>query len=256
MFKELYRSKVSPFSDAPDRFEMSVRSVYEAVLSPGDAAIDVGAHTGKHAIPMAKAVGATGRVYAFEPIAEKYAKLVENTILTPDVRIFTYNACVGEVSGIAQFTYLPTDPGKSALNIRQKFQSDDRMTKLERIVPVLSLDECLERECGVRFVKIDVEGAELAVLKGATDLINKCGPVLHVEVGESPLSAYGVLPIDIYRFFTSVGYAVYDIIGTALRSEDDFQRSIAAGAVYDYFGCRADSQDTTSISNAAARLWW
>ena len=255
MYRDLYNSTISRFPDAPDRFEMSIRSVYEAILSSGDVAIDVGAHTGKHAIPMAKAVGVDGCVYAFEPIAEKCARLIEYSLQTPDVRICAMNACVGEKSGEVSFTYLPDDPGKSAIHVRQKLQGDTGTLKHERVVPMVSLDQCLARSQKVRFIKIDVEGAELSVLQGCSNIISSCAPIIHAEVGESPLSAHGIEAREIYQFFASKDYVVFDIIGTYIPTEEGFLQSIAAGQVYDYFACPAGSVDMVGLSAAAASVW-
>lgn len=56
-------------------FEQAVRRVYSAILSQGDIVFDIGAHLGKHTLPMAELVGPTGRVLAFEPIIEKFSQL-------------------------------------------------------------------------------------------------------------------------------------------------------------------------------------
>lgn len=255
MFNELYSQTVSSFADAPDRFEMAVRAAYEAILGPGDVAVDVGAHTGKHTIPLGRAVSPSGRVYAFEPIAEKYVRLIENIISTKDIHVYGFNACVGESSGVTTFVYLPEDPGKSSTNIRTKFLTDSRIMKSERCSAVLTLDECLAKENGVRFIKIDVEGSELSVLKGARQTIERCRPIVHVEVGVSPLSAHGVTPLSIYRLFASMSYGMIDIIGTTLTSEEMFMSSVEAGSVYDYFAYPTETLDGEVVAVAAAAAW-
>jgi tRNA A58 N-methylase Trm61 len=65
-------------SDHPRLHEIGIQAVYEAVLQPGDTVIDGGAHSGKHTIPMARAVGSAGRVFAFEPSPEPYGRLSKN----------------------------------------------------------------------------------------------------------------------------------------------------------------------------------
>jgi precorrin-6B methylase 2 len=65
-------------SDHPRLHEIGIQSVYEAVLQPGDTVIDGGAHSGKHTIPMAHAVGSAGRVFAFEPSPKPYGRLSKN----------------------------------------------------------------------------------------------------------------------------------------------------------------------------------
>src|SRR5439155_1198821 len=53
---------------SPPDYESHLQAVYEALLDAGDIALDVGAHTGRHAIPMARRVAPAGKVYAFEPL--------------------------------------------------------------------------------------------------------------------------------------------------------------------------------------------
>lgn len=246
-------NRISKFPDAPDRFEVTVGAVYKAVLKPDDVAIDAGAHTGKHTIPMARAVGPGGRVYAFEPIAEKYCALVRNISTTPDASIFAYNACVGDVSGVTSFTYLPDDPGKSAISVRRNIEASPSIEKSNRSVPIIILDETIPTQETIKFIKIDVEGAELSVLRGAKALIERSKPVIHFEAGETPLTAHGVSPIELFFFFKSIKYDVVDIIGNPLNTSHDFELAIESGKVYDFFGCPPAMSEL--VSRAASAVW-
>src|SRR5262245_13669710 len=66
-FEPLYR-EVAAFRDAGEEYERIIRRVYESILVRGDTAVDVGAHVGKHSLPMALACGPAGRVISVEPI--------------------------------------------------------------------------------------------------------------------------------------------------------------------------------------------
>ena len=59
-------------------FENRLQTIYQAFLTPGTAVIDVGAHVGRHTIPLAKTVGSTGWVLAVEPLAECQQPLLTN----------------------------------------------------------------------------------------------------------------------------------------------------------------------------------
>lgn len=80
-------------------------------------------------------------------------------------------------------------------------------------VPVTTLDIYAKQVALVRLdlLKIDAEGAELFVLRGARDVLVNLQPVVLFEVGYQNLRPYGVLPVDIYRFFEDVGYRVMNL---------------------------------------------
>jgi FkbM family methyltransferase len=151
------------------------------VLKPGDTAIDAGAHIGFFTMHMADAVGASGRVYAFEPL-DTNAALLERSIEENHFadRVVFRHAAVGATSGTATLTfpletlnsggaYLLRD-GTAALTGNQKRQ-----------VPVFALD-ALEIRRPVRFIKMDVEGAEPLVVRGASRILAEDRPTIVSEL--------------------------------------------------------------------------
>ena len=130
------------------------------------AAVDVGAHCGFMTRDMGRFFNV---VYAFEPEPENYRCLFENTLGVP---VAAYNVALGAFEGeMGMLQPAPTNSGAwEPCSIR------DAQIK----VPMRTLDSYgLEN---VDFLKIDVQGGEMAVLEGAEDTLRRCEPVIMVEV--------------------------------------------------------------------------
>jgi len=146
--------------------------------SEGDIVIDIGAHVGKYSIPAAKLVGRSGKVIAIEPHPENFKALTTNILLNGLSNVFALN--------VAAFN----EDGK---RLRLAGILDDRYSLKSKegegvIVRTRTLDSILE-ELGIseaeyerlRWVKIDVEGAEVEVLEGMERIIKKC-PNLNILI--------------------------------------------------------------------------
>jgi FkbM family methyltransferase len=151
------------------------------VLKPGDVAIDAGAHIGFFTMHMADAVGGSGRVYAFEPL-DTNAVLLERSIAENQFsdRIVFQRAAVGATSGTATLTF-PLE----TLNSGGAYLLRDGTAALagnqKRQVPLVALDT-LEIRRPVRLIKMDVEGAEPLVVRGASRILNEDRPLLLSEL--------------------------------------------------------------------------
>jgi FkbM family methyltransferase len=171
-----------------------VRGAYEAnqiafvrsVLKPGDTAIDVGAHIGFFTIHMAVLVGTAGRVYAFEPVEANLA-LLERSVAENRFRdrVRARRAAVGATSGTATLTF-----PRETLNTGGAYLLPDGGAalagNLTARVPLVALDD-LDLGGPVRLIKMDVEGAEPQVLRGAVRLLERDRPVILSEVHPTQL---------------------------------------------------------------------
>lgn len=234
-YKNLYSRLRKTYPDMPQRFELIIRSVYERILVEGDVAIDCGAHTGKHTLPMAVAVGGTGRVFAFEANGEKARRLLdhaEDAGCSRQINVFV-GAVGNENLREISFFVLPDMPGRSALVLREDINADKASVSEVR-VPMIRLDDYLSDHTGIKFIKTDVEGAELNVLNGAYSLIDQSRPIIHFECGGVAYRPFGVHSEDFFDFFDSIRYTIFDIIGNKLSSKNEWLSSDAASGVYDY----------------------
>jgi FkbM family methyltransferase len=144
-----------------------------SLLRPGDTAMDVGAHIGLITVPLARSVGPAGRVLAFEPQQKIFQLLCANLVANGIDNVFARCAAVGAETG--RVVTEATDNGSGNLGERRVLPADTADWKTVSLITLdsLGLDD-------VTLVKIDVEGFELAVLDGASALL-ETRPMLYVE---------------------------------------------------------------------------
>lgn len=162
-------------------------SAFRRAVAPGMVALDVGANVGAYSMLLGQWVGPAGRVFAFEPAPAAFNGLVRHihlNDLAPVVR--PIDAAVGERETQAEFLVMGT-AGESRLAA----PADRHHVRVT--VPVVTIDGFCARE-GIDpdFIKIDVEGWELAVLRGARETIGRRGNDLALFVEMHP-SAWPLL---------------------------------------------------------------
>jgi FkbM family methyltransferase len=145
---------------------------------PGTVAIDVGANVGMFTVPLALAVGPSGRVLTIEPSPENVQRLERNLELNSIENVVVEPIAVGDHAG-RLVLQLASDPGfHSTAEIAESRAVDEQVT-----VRAETLDQVWLRAHApaVSFVKIDTEGSEDAVLRGAEQILRTCQPALLVE---------------------------------------------------------------------------
>jgi len=251
--QHIYSHLRTRFPDAPEIFEKVIRAVYQMVLTEGSVALDVGAHAGKHTLDMAIAVGSAGEVYAFEPIKEKFIVLSSKVSQRHLSNIHIFNVCCDSTNRIRPFTYLPERPGQSSLHIRSALEQSDTRKHVHNTL-CISLDTFFPAIIPT-FIKIDAEGAELDVMRGATGLISTHRPIVHAELGVDTMSPFGYSCPDIWNYLLEMNYIGLDIIGTVLSDSQAFQASLEATGVYDYILLHADDKRLFPLLDLLRRQW-
>jgi FkbM family methyltransferase len=177
-------------------------------LQPGSVAVDVGASLGEWTVPLARSVGAAGRVIAIEP-APRSAGALEKTLAANALRHAEIVGCaIGDRDGIADFavpvvTSVGTDTGTARIG--------PACTGYEALrVPLRSLDSLAAQRGLDRLdlIKIDVEGHERQVIDGAAAILDRCRPVLVIETGHE---AEGDRPA-IHARLRRLGYRMLGIL--------------------------------------------
>jgi len=188
-------------------YEPAVCQLIQNLIKPGWTVIDVGAHIGYMTLLMARSVGESGRVIAFEPLPENVVSLRKNIALNGlDARVLVEHAAVAEVSGQG-YLQLGSTSSQAALGKGK----DGIMTR------TWSLDEyALARALlRIHFVKIDAEGAEVLVLKGMKEVLARSYPLVLLEIHGDPQARYVVESMPEY------GYTLRQVNGDSSLSPVD-----------------------------------
>ncbi|MGB8541384.1 MAG: FkbM family methyltransferase [Candidatus Acidiferrales bacterium] len=156
-------------------YESDVVRTLQHTVQNNWVVFDIGAHIGYFALLLSKLVGPQGKVFAFEPFPENFKVLEENVRINDCRNVLLENRAVAEASGV--------------MNL--KSNDSDRLTYTSSLVDgrplvdvkAVSLDDytALLNE-RIKFVMMDVEGAEAAVLKGMRSILQRDFPVLLIEL--------------------------------------------------------------------------
>jgi len=177
------RGRIVKLASAWGLYERAHLKFLAGYLRPGDTAIDVGANLGAYSLAMSRAVGATGQVLAFEPIDEVYRQLQANCRDSANVRCF--NVALSdreEAEAQMQVPLLFGSIPEPSLASLQLMKISFVKHSAPRTVRVTRLDDCLGDTTSVRLIKADIEGQELAFLRGAVRSLARFRPLVQVEV--------------------------------------------------------------------------
>jgi FkbM family methyltransferase len=220
---------------------------HEALVSlcrPGDVVLDIGANIGLTALRMSAAVG-NGKVYAFEPDPQNYNECLGH-IHANGIRNIEVSQCaLGSQEGAACLRHAaPRNRGCVWVDTVD-------LTASAPILVTTVDDFCAKREIDrIDLIKIDTEGSELAVLKGARRAIETRKPRLFVEVSEDNLQRSGSSSRALWDFLVEAGYTVrHAQSGRRLGSSSDL-----SSGLFDVI-CRAGpDREVASTASTAGRL--
>jgi FkbM family methyltransferase len=173
----------------------------ERVLSPGKVFIDVGANFGVFTLIASKLVGGFGRVFAFEPTAQSFAILRQNIALNDFSNVRAFQVALAQARGQA-WLYHGWDPVGNSLGMDHLCGDKGETVQTEALDNLLE-DNGVDR---VDAIKIDVEGAEELVLRGAIRSITKHSPVVIFEYNPGCAARLGLSPDGARNFLESLGY--------------------------------------------------
>lgn len=188
-------------------------------VKPGDSALDLGANIGWYSSVLARLVGESGKVYAVEPIPDTFALLSTVVSRLGLKNINLYNCAVSDKTGTAVMEIPKHDYGGTNYYMAKIVSGNPSNPLLERFeVPLRSVDDLLPGAGAERvtFVKCDVEGHELAVLRGATQFFQRTKPAMMIEVSgtretqDDPKNEF-------FAIMSRYGYTPYWVHGSKLR---------------------------------------
>ncbi len=183
-------------------------------VRPGFVVCDIGANIGTYAVPLARLVGPSGHVVAFEPNRPTCACLRQNIRQNGLANVTVLRAAAGPEAGSADlvvtadnFGEVHLAPGSAAGSTASGASVRDTARVLVTTVDAEVARLGLAR---VDFIKIDVEGFELAALRGATrTLAANANLVVQTEIVPAHSARYGFDVADLAEFFRAHGYAAH-----------------------------------------------
>jgi FkbM family methyltransferase len=176
------------FLRANKLYEPDVSGFLKRILRSGDHAVDVGANIGFHTMLMASLVGESGCIEAFEPSYENILEIQANQDSNQFNNIKIHQKVLGQYPDeTLQYVFNPSDSGTSFVS-----NGNDSSGLDVRPMKAATLDEALVGAKLIKVIKMDVEGSELAILKGSNRLLKE-GIVKYwiVEYCQSELNRMG-----------------------------------------------------------------
>jgi FkbM family methyltransferase len=198
------------------RYDRETTAVMRRVLRRDSNCVDVGCHLGFVLKEMLR-VAPEGVHYAFEPLPDFYQHLVNSYPAESYPNIRVYELALSEVAGETSFQNVVTRPAYSGLEPRRYDHEDVCIEQIK--VRTDLLDNVIPPRLPIRFIKIDVEGAELQVLKGAVKTIRRNKPVVVFEHGLGASDHYGTTPEDVHDLLVKDCGLHVSLLGRWLRNE-------------------------------------
>ena len=203
-------------------FEPTTVRAYRRLLRSGSTVLDIGANIGAHTLPFAELVGPGGRVHAFEPTDFAFAKLVRNLELNPEL--------ANRVT-VNQVMLVDHPDGELPTNLFASWP----LTADERTHPIhcgramaiehataTTLDSYVERENLQKadLIKLDVDGYECQVLRGARKTLERFRPVILFELAPDVLAEMGTSVKELVSIIASSNYVLLDLAGRRTLPSD------------------------------------
>jgi FkbM family methyltransferase len=180
-----------------------------SILRQGDTVLDVGANIGVYTRFCSEFVGLSGRVISLEPVAETYSYLSKNVSALGLKNVECLNVGASDHDSETERMTVPKYPTGGANLYESKLSPDGNVR-----VKVAKLDT-LFANISPTFIKCDVEGHEVACIKGALNLIQRCQPKWMIEVSTP----------ETFELLRSLNYEAFSYVGNVFLPYDSTRPS-------------------------------
>jgi len=217
-------------------YDIETLEVMKRVLRQDSNCVDVGCHEGSILRVMLR-LASKGTHFAFEPIPQMYRVLSDSFGSLENLHLYDY--ALSDAAGTTSFQHVVSNPGYSGFLRRSYDRPDEEIRQIT--VRTNLLDNLVPKELAIHFIKVDVEGAELQVFKGAVETIKRNRPVIIFEHGLGAADHYDTSPENVYdllagqcglRLFLMTEWLKSN--GEAALSRDAFCHQFSSGNNY-YF---------------------
>ncbi|MFL2571067.1 MAG: FkbM family methyltransferase [Parvicellaceae bacterium] len=185
------------------KYDAQTKRIMSIVLEKHSTFVDVGCHKGE-VLSKAMKIAFQGKHFAYEPIPSIFEKLN----LKYGNSCVVKNLALGNKTGKTSFNHVVSNPAYSGIK-KRAYPKDEKIVEIE--IPIDTLDNQLLNEERVDLIKIDVEGGEFDVFKGAVQLLRKFHPVVVFEHGLGAADFYNANPKELYDFLEKNNYCLYTL---------------------------------------------
>ena len=215
-------------------YERQTRASLRKLVKPASLVLDIGANIGAHTLHLAQLVGPKGRVLAFEPTDFAFRKLNRNLDLNPELqkRVTAFHCFLtgADDEPVPPAIYsswpLANESGLHTKHLGREMRTESAQAR--------TLDNVLAGfpDTRVQLVKLDVDGYECDVLRGASTLLKEMKPIFVMELAPYVLEERGTSLEELFSYFIPNGYRFFDErYGKPLpASPVEVSRMIADGA--------------------------
>jgi FkbM family methyltransferase len=178
-------------------------TLFTKLVTRGTIAVDVGAYVGYYTLLAARAIGYKGKIFCFEPEPSNYALLLKNIEVNSCNNVVPIRKAVTDTTGAVKLFMAENPSGHSIVS--------DNPHQMAIQVDSTTLDDFfIGREYPIHVIKIDVEGAEMAVLQGMKNIIaNNRRLNIFTEFSPEALKRAGCLPAEYLKKLANYGFDIY-----------------------------------------------
>ena len=201
-------SEATGLSPLYSGMERAHQSAFKRIVNKGDVAIDIGASWGIHTLYLSKLVGANGLVISFEAYEKVFKELEINTEINYCNNVELYPVAISNISGVSDFV-----PGE--LLSTGRILTTTR-AKSKDGVKTYSIDDFIEKRKleKIKLIKIDTEGSEGNILKGATKTIEHFKPYFIIDLHSPEQDAL------VAQILTKHGYELKRLSGPPILNKN------------------------------------
>jgi len=176
-------------------YDRLTKLIMKQMIRSDSNCIDIGCHKGE-ILDIIIQYSPNGKHYGFEPLPFLFNKLTEKYNNKATILPFA----LSDKEGSSTFQYVKNAPAYSGIKKRKYNVDNPEIEEIE--VELKKLDDIIPEETKIDLIKIDVEGAELGVLKGSKRILKSSKPVVVFEFGLGASDYYGTKPDEVFDFLT------------------------------------------------------
>ncbi len=186
-------------------YEEDTNRILKEYVKPGDVVIEAGANIGSETLILSKLVGNSGMVYGFEPSPYVFDRLKINIQINELQNVKAYDVALGEDDKMITFNIFPKGYCNSGMSSKYLETSvtkkiDVKQQTLDTFIAENNINK-------VSFLKMDIQGAELDLIKGASKTLEKFHPIIFSEAYDDQIDTK-----LLYEILKSLNYTVYKLV--------------------------------------------